>query len=49
MMVHNFFHRHISPGKTPSVSAGIADHTWSIEGIMGLSEKREQAERGVAA
>ena len=34
-------------GTTPTVKAGIADHTWSIEDIIGLLEKRQQAAQGV--
>jgi len=29
-------------GTTPAVKAGIAYHIWSIEGIIGLLEAREQ-------
>lgn len=44
MMTYNFHRKHMTLGTTPAVKAGIADHIWSIEEIIGLLEKRE-AER----
>jgi hypothetical protein len=32
--------------KTPAMAAGIADHVWSLEEVIGLLEKREM---GIAA
>jgi len=49
MVVCNFHRKHMTLGTTTAVKAGIADHIWSIEEIIGLLEKREQAENGVAA
>jgi hypothetical protein len=42
MVVYNFSRKHMTLGTTPAVKAGIADHIWSIEEIIGLLEKREQ-------
>jgi IS1 family transposase len=42
MMVYNFQRKHMTLGTTPAVKAGIADHEWSIEEIVGLLESREQ-------
>jgi IS1 family transposase len=43
LMAYNFQRKHMTLGTTPAVKAGIADHIWSIEEIVGLLEKREQA------
>jgi IS1 family transposase len=43
MMAYNFQRKHMTLGTTPAVRAGITDHIWSIEEIIGLLEKREQA------
>ena len=43
MMAYNFQRKHMTLGTTPAVKAGIADHIWSIEEIIGLLEKREKA------
>jgi IS1 family transposase len=43
MMAYNFQRKHMTLGTTPAVRAGIADHIWSIEEIIGLLEKRERA------
>ena len=43
MMAYNFQRKHMTLGTTPAVKAGIADHIWTIEEIIGLLEKREQA------
>jgi IS1 family transposase len=42
MMMYNFGRKHMTLGTTPAVKAGIADHIWSIEEIIGLLERREQ-------
>jgi IS1 family transposase len=42
MTVYNFQRKHMTLGTTPAVKAGIADHIWSIEEIIGLLESREQ-------
>ena len=36
MVVYNFHRKHMTLGTTPAVKAGIADHVWSIEEIIGL-------------
>jgi hypothetical protein len=42
MMVYNFSRKHMTLGTSPTVKAGIADHIWSIEEIIGLLENRER-------
>lgn len=41
MMFYNFGRKHLTLGTTPAVKAGIADHIWSVEEIIGLLEKSE--------
>lgn len=41
MMFYNFGRKHKTLGTTPAVKAGLADHVWSIEEIVGLLEKSE--------
>lgn len=41
MMYYNFGRKHQTLGTTPAVKAGIADHIWSVEEIVGLLEKIE--------
>lgn len=41
MMFYNFGRKHATLGTTPAVKAGIADHIWSVEEIIGLLEKSE--------
>jgi IS1 family transposase len=43
LMTYNFHRKHMTLGTTPAVKAGIADHIWSIEEIVGLLEKKEEA------
>ncbi len=43
MMHYNFGRKHMTLGTTPAVKAGIADHIWTVEEIIGLLEKREKA------
>lgn len=43
VMTYNFHRKHMTLGTTPAIAAGIADHIWSIEEVIGLLEKREQA------
>jgi hypothetical protein len=43
MVTYNFHRKHMTLGTTPAIRAGIADHIWSIEEVIGLLEKREQA------
>ena len=40
---YNFCRRHQTLGTTPAVAAGLADHVWSLEELVGLLEKREAA------
>jgi IS1 family transposase len=42
MVVYNFHRVHLTLKTTPAVKAGVADHVWSIEEIIGLLEAREQ-------
>jgi IS1 family transposase len=42
VMSYNFQRKHMTLGTTPAVKAGIADHIWTVEEIIGLLEKREQ-------
>ncbi len=35
-MYYNFARVHKTLGKTPAMAAGIADHVWSLEEIIGL-------------
>jgi hypothetical protein len=39
-MYYNFGRRHQTLGTTPAVKAGIADHVWSVEEIVGLLDKK---------
>ncbi len=41
MMYYNFGRKHKTLGTTPAVKAGLADHIWSIEEIIGLLEASE--------
>ena len=43
MMVYNFQRKHMTLGTTPAIKAGLTDHAWSVEEIIGLLEKREKA------
>lgn len=43
VMTYNFHRKHMTLGTTPAIAAGIADHIWSIEEVIGLLETREQA------
>jgi len=40
---YNFAKVHMTLKKTPAMAAGIADHVWSLEEVIGLLETREQA------
>lgn len=43
-MHYNFCRVHLSlNGQTPAMAAGIADHAWTLEEVVGLLEKRETA------
>jgi hypothetical protein len=42
MMHYNFGRKHLTLGTTPAVKAGIADHIWSVEEIVGLLEQQEE-------
>ncbi len=41
MMYYNFGRKDKTLGTTPAVKAGLTDHTWSVEEIVGLLEKSE--------
>jgi hypothetical protein len=41
MMFYNFGRKHMTLGTTPAVKAGLTDHVWSVEEIIGLLEERE--------
>ena len=47
-MYYNFCRVHQSIGTTPAIEAGVADHRWSLEEIVGLLEadEGEQIEMG---
>jgi len=35
-MFYNFARKHQTLGMTPAVKAGVADHIWTIDEIVGL-------------
>jgi IS1 family transposase len=41
MMYYNFGRKHTTLGTAPAVAAGVTDHIWSIEEIVGLLEATE--------
>lgn len=41
-MYYNFARVHSSLRVTPAMEAGVSDHVWEIEEIVGLLEKKEQ-------
>lgn len=41
MMYYNYGRKHLTLGTTPAVKAGLTDHTWSVEEIIGVLEARE--------
>lgn len=41
-MHYNFCRKHMTLKTTPAVAAGVADHEWGIEEIVGLLERHEQ-------
>src|SRR5260370_18075328 len=46
MMYYNFGRKHQTLGTSPAVKAGLADHIWSVEEIIGLLEESEPNPRG---
>ena len=40
---YNWCRKHMSIGTTPAVAAGLADHVWSVEELVGLLEAEETA------
>lgn len=40
---YNFCRVHQTLGKTPAMAAGIADHAWTLEELVGLLERQETA------
>ena len=41
-MYYNFCRVHKTIGTTPAVEAGIADHVWSVDELVGLLDKRNR-------
>ncbi len=41
MMYYNFGRKHLTLGTSPAVKAGLTDHIWSVEEIIGLLEAAE--------
>lgn len=41
MMFYNFGRKHQTLGTTPAVRAGLTDHVWSVEEIIGILEASE--------
>jgi hypothetical protein len=41
-MWYNFGRKHTTLGTTPAMKAGIADHIWTVEEVIGLLEKAEE-------
>jgi len=41
MMLYNFGRKHMTLGTTPAVKAGLTDHIWTVEEIVGLLERIE--------
>jgi IS1 family transposase len=41
MMYYNYGRKHTTLGTTPAVAAGITDHIWSVEEIVGVLEANE--------
>jgi len=41
MMFYNFGRKHKTLGTTPAVKAGLTDHIWSVEEIIGLLQAAE--------
>jgi len=41
MMYYNYGRKHRTLGTTPAVKAGITDHIWSVEEIVGILEASE--------
>jgi IS1 family transposase len=48
MMYYNFGRKHTTLGTTPAVKAGLTDHVWSVEEIIGLLEQREPSAADIA-
>lgn len=48
-MHYNFCRVHKTLKTTPAVAAGIADHPWSLEELVGLMEAKERAAIGTEA
>ena len=40
-MYCNFCRKHQTLGKTPAMAAGIADHVWTLDELVGLLEAAE--------
>ena len=44
-MYYHFCPRHQTLGMTPAMAAGLEDHEWSIEELVGLLEARQNQGR----
>ena len=42
---YNFCRRHQSLRCTPAIAAGLSDHVWSLEELVGLLEEREAIQK----
>ena len=42
-MHYNFVRVHKTLGTTPAVAAGVADHVWTIDELIGLLEDAENS------
>ena len=48
MTFYNFARIHKTLRVTPAMEAGLSDHVWEIEDIVGLIERREDIRSGAA-
>jgi hypothetical protein len=48
MMFYNFARVHQTLRITPAMAAGVSDHVWDIEEIVGLLEQQEQVQTNAA-
>ena len=46
-MHYNFCRIHKSPRVTPAMEAGISDHVWALEELVGLLEVGERQGEGI--
>src|SRR5205807_10410412 len=43
-MVYNFVRPHQTLKMTPAMAAGIADHRWTIEDVLAMTERLQETE-----